>query len=188
MSALTRVAAPSGAPDSVERLQSEIAATELRLDDLRATARAVQQRSAALLGRPWVREMANVVAQEYGVDIDEIMGAARSANTVRARHLWVWIIKTTGQFSLGQTARMTCYTDSTTVHYCVRRVEQMRSRDSYFRLISDQMLEIAQAARQRSFAKAKADAMARLGGPSEQADQAETGGETGADTGGGVTL
>jgi len=143
-------------------LRVEVAAMQARLDVLRGMVSAAQRASSpALLGRDWVLQIANVVSQEFGVTIDELMGSLRTAKHVRPRQVWVWLVRTAGGYSNGQTARMTGYVEASMVYHCCNRVEHFRGHDSYFEMVTDQLLLIARAVRQECFAAAKARAAKR---------------------------
>ena len=151
MSALVTRAEADEAPD----WRVELAAIEARLSQLRAIAEADAPRGPAMLGRPWVMEIASVVVQEYGIPLEELLGGSRIRDITRPRFVWVWLVRTAAGYSFPLTGRLTGYGDHTTVMHACKRVEQWRASDSNFRLITDQLLAIAQYGRQVAHAQAQ---------------------------------
>jgi len=146
----------AGDVSSLSDIRIELAALQRRLEMLQACVKATESSNPALFGRPWVVEVASIVAHQYGLPLDEVMGSTRLPRSVRARQLWVWLVHTAGGFSMAETARMTGYVEHSMTYHCCRRVEAFRRDDTFFFDVSEQMLQIVRDIRQRAFVAARA--------------------------------
>jgi hypothetical protein len=158
----SRASPQNAGADVLAAVQMEIHLLNERLEQLKLQVAQAARENPALLGRPWVMQVAGIVAQEYGVTLEELcLGSGRRAFQIRPRQVWVWLVLTAGGYSLAETARMTCYGDHTSVMHSRNRVNGLRARDSYFRLVTDQLLAIAETCRAEAHAAARRKAEAQ---------------------------
>lgn len=139
-------AALSVPDDTRVPLLAEIQAMRRRLNALEAAAMAGGGAPLRALVYAWTDKLANIVAQEWGCSHEELLGDVRTTRLIRPRFTWVWLVRTTGGYSYPQTARLTGYTDHTSVIHACRRVDQWRADDIY-REATDGLLAIARALR-----------------------------------------
>lgn len=141
-------------------IRCELEAMRARLEVMQACVGGAAAANPALLGRGWVVQLASVVAVEFGVHIDDIMGKCRKPNSVKPRQTWTWLIRNAGSFSYPQVARMTGYGDHTTAIWACQRIDGYRERDGYFRAVTDQLLRIAKSTREDALKAGRARAAA----------------------------
>jgi hypothetical protein len=126
----------------------EIAAMRARLDALeRQLAGTTVLPGAALFPRVWVDRLAELVAMEWGIGIDDLRGACRRHIHTRPRFVWVWLVRAVAKLSFSETARLTFYGDHTAVLHACRRVDGWRESNADLRAVTDQLLRIGQALR-----------------------------------------
>jgi chromosomal replication initiation ATPase DnaA len=151
----------AGAPAPAETpILAELASLRRRLAALEAQAIAANASpGAGLFARRWVDLLATIIAEEFGMTVQELVGGSRQRHFTRARFTWAWAVRCIGSYSFPITARLTGYVDHTSVVWAVRRVEQWREASPDFRLVTENLLEIGRKLRARP-AEAPADEVA----------------------------
>jgi hypothetical protein len=121
----------------IDLLQARLAGIEQRLDAPR------EALPFEMVAYGWVRRIAEVVAEEWGVAAAELVSARRTGSLIRPRFVLIWLIKEVSTMSLPQIGRVVGDRDHTTVMHALRRVEGWRAGDEVLRHVSDQMRVIA---------------------------------------------
>lgn len=91
----------------------------------------------------WVRRLADIVADEWGVAGAELISARRAGEIIRPRFVLIWLMRRCSQMSLPQIGRLMGGRDHTTIMHALNRVDGWRENDEVMRHITDKMLIIA---------------------------------------------
>lgn len=91
----------------------------------------------------WVRRLAAVVADEWGVSGADLIGQRRGGEIIRPRFVLIWLMRHCSPMSLPQIGRLVGNRDHTTVMHALKRVDAWRTQDEVMRHITDSMLIIA---------------------------------------------
>ncbi|WP_439532069.1 helix-turn-helix domain-containing protein [Polymorphobacter sp.] len=144
-------------------IRCEIEAMRARLEVLQACLGTASLANPALLGRSWVVQVAGIVALEFGLPLDDLMGASRTPRFIKPRQVWVWLVKTAAGFNYSETARLTGYIEHTMASWSCKRVEDFREQDRNFKLVTDQLLAVARTTRADSIKAMRERAIALQG-------------------------
>lgn len=133
----------------------DLAGVLAQIDGLRAQLAVIEASVLAGIAKPgvnlfpraWVDRLAEIVAFEFGMETNELVGSLRNAKFIRARFTWVWLVRTISDKSFPETARLTGYGDHTAVMHACRRVAGWRAANPDYQAVTDQLLRIGQALR-----------------------------------------
>ncbi len=149
------ILAPADLAKAMALLNSRVEALEALFGDAAADSarrraiidQAIEDFHAQTAGTPAdrVRRLTGLVSEEWGVAQAELLGPARDARIVRPRFVLGWLLRRATGWSYPVIARHIGRSDHTSVIYAERRVEGWRERQPDFRLVTDQLLTIANA-------------------------------------------
>ena len=144
MSALQQAPSPEAFAALAERLERVETSLAVKLDSLGIEI-AVAEFHASRPNTPHerVRRVAAVVAEEWGTTWSDLIGPSRTAHLIRPRFVVAWLCKTAGHWSYPEIGRLLGNRDHTTAMHACRRVDGWRDRDAGFRLVTDQLLDMA---------------------------------------------
>jgi chromosomal replication initiator protein len=80
------------------------------------------------------------VAKDFVLPVAALIGPARPAVLVRPRHIVCWVAYQTGRFSLPQIGRALGDRDHTTILHAIRKIDEMRKRDTRLLRYTDLIL------------------------------------------------
>jgi hypothetical protein len=102
------------------------------------SAEAPQARGRAL----WVLR---IVAEDYRVEVDDLIAFSRKQTFIEPRHVAIWLVRRITRAKLSTVGRLVGERDFSTVSNSVKYVEIRREREVVFRLRTDRLARRAEA-------------------------------------------
>ena len=85
-----------------------------------------------------IASIINLVSQETGVPVEQLLSRSRKANIIRARHLSMWLSRWTTTASLQTIARLHgCTNHANVIHACNQIDNLCDTNKSFFQIVSN---------------------------------------------------
>jgi len=110
---------------SLRELEREVAELSVRLKAM------LREDETPMLLLNRVRPVVNLVANHYGMALEDIASFRRTRHVARARHIAIYLARTMTKYSLSAIGHVLNRDHTTIMHSC-RRIEALRLRDIKF--------------------------------------------------------